>query len=80
MIKPNVLTHVIEGFVIQEANEPFPVTRQRYTDDADEAPGESLRNNYYYWIILLVMRRVEFEFDAVTGLLVDAFLVFTKNL
>lgn len=41
MIKPNVLTHVIEGFVIQEANEPFPVTRQRYTDDADEAPGES---------------------------------------
>lgn len=25
VIKPNVLTHVIEGFVIQEAPEPFPV-------------------------------------------------------
>lgn len=30
MVKPQVLTHVIEGFVIQESNEPFPVTRQRY--------------------------------------------------
>ncbi|CAD7077571.1 unnamed protein product [Hermetia illucens] len=32
MIKPNVLTHVIEGFVIQESNEPFAVTRQRYAE------------------------------------------------
>jgi len=24
-VRPRVLTHVIEGFVIQEANEPFPV-------------------------------------------------------
>ncbi|KAH8342939.1 hypothetical protein KR059_001920, partial [Drosophila kikkawai] len=40
MIKPNVLTHVIDGFIIQEANEPFPVTRQRYADKdvADEPP------------------------------------------
>ncbi|XP_017477117.1 PREDICTED: polyhomeotic-proximal chromatin protein-like [Rhagoletis zephyria] len=39
MIKPNVLTHVIDGFIIQEANEPFPVTRQRYADkDADDEP------------------------------------------
>ncbi|XP_016995652.2 polyhomeotic-proximal chromatin protein isoform X1 [Drosophila takahashii] len=40
MIKPNVLTHVIDGFIIQEANEPFPVTRQRYADKdvSDEPP------------------------------------------
>ena len=24
-VRPRILTHVIEGFVIQEANEPFPV-------------------------------------------------------
>ncbi len=41
MVKPNVLTHVIGDFVIQEANEPFPLTRQRYPDDAaDEPPSE----------------------------------------
>nr|XP_044252062.1 polyhomeotic-proximal chromatin protein-like [Drosophila takahashii] len=40
MIKPSVLTHVIDGFIIQEANEPFPVTRQRYADKdvSDEPP------------------------------------------
>ncbi|KAH8373874.1 hypothetical protein KR200_011331 [Drosophila serrata] len=40
MIKPNVLTHVIDGFIIQKANEPFSVTRQRYADKdvADEPP------------------------------------------
>ncbi|KAK6634974.1 hypothetical protein RUM44_000223 [Polyplax serrata] len=27
MVKPQVLTHVIEGFVIQESSEPFPVNR-----------------------------------------------------
>ncbi|XP_047483113.1 polyhomeotic-like protein 2 [Penaeus chinensis] len=27
MVKPQVLTHVIEGFVIHEASEPFPVSR-----------------------------------------------------
>ncbi|XP_059618853.1 polyhomeotic-proximal chromatin protein-like isoform X2 [Phlebotomus argentipes] len=38
-VKPQVLTHVIEGFVIQEANEPFAVTRQRYPErDATEEP------------------------------------------
>uniref|UniRef100_A0A1A9VEK5 SAM domain-containing protein n=1 Tax=Glossina austeni TaxID=7395 RepID=A0A1A9VEK5_GLOAU len=44
MIKPNVLTHVIDGFIIQEANEPFPVTRQRYTDreSSDEPPKKKL--------------------------------------
>lgn len=35
MVKPQVLTHVIEGFVIQEANEAFPVTRQRYSERGD---------------------------------------------
>ncbi|KAH8360740.1 hypothetical protein KR084_001610, partial [Drosophila pseudotakahashii] len=42
MIKPSVLTHVIDGFIIQEANEPFPVTRQRYADKdvSDEPPSE----------------------------------------
>lgn len=43
MIKPNVLTHVIEGFVIQEASEPFPlVSRQLYSDkeNSDEPPSE----------------------------------------
>lgn len=24
--KPKILTHVIEGFIIQEASEPFPVS------------------------------------------------------
>lgn len=40
MIKPNVLTHVIGGYIIQEANEPFAVTRQRYPDKdtCDEPP------------------------------------------
>lgn len=27
MVKPQVLTHVIEDFVIQESSEPFPITR-----------------------------------------------------
>lgn len=41
MVKPmdnNVLTHVIEGFVIQESNEPFPVTRQRYSEKENDEP------------------------------------------
>ncbi|KAJ6636543.1 Polyhomeotic-proximal chromatin protein [Pseudolycoriella hygida] len=38
MVKPNVLTHVIGDYVIQEANEPFPLTRQRYPDDAADEP------------------------------------------
>lgn len=47
MVKPQVLTHVIEDFVIQESSEPFPVTRNsllgdlkpaQSTNDADEPP------------------------------------------
>lgn len=37
-VKPNVLTHVIEGFAIQESNEPFPVTRQRYSEKENDEP------------------------------------------
>uniref|UniRef100_A0A182QGN5 SAM domain-containing protein n=1 Tax=Anopheles farauti TaxID=69004 RepID=A0A182QGN5_9DIPT len=45
-IKPNVLTHVIEGYVIQEANEPFAVQRQRYPerDSSDEPPKKRSTN------------------------------------
>lgn len=39
-VKPNVLTHVIGGHVIQEGTEPFPVTRQRYSDDSGEPPSK----------------------------------------
>lgn len=28
VVKPNILTHLIEGFVIQEGAEPFPVSTQ----------------------------------------------------
>lgn len=38
MVKPNVLTHVIEGYVIQESSEPFPVTRQRYSEKENDEP------------------------------------------
>lgn len=48
MIKPNVLQHVIDGHVIQEGTEPFPVTRQRlhgtFSEDSDEPPAKRNRN------------------------------------
>lgn len=37
MIKPNVLTHVIDGHVIQEGTQPFPVTTKRLSDDLEDA-------------------------------------------
>lgn len=42
MVKPQVLTHVIEGFVFQESDEAFPVNRQRYPerDISDEPPSK----------------------------------------
>lgn len=50
MVKPQVLTHVIEDFVIHESSEPFPVTRGLLSDlktsynamerDPDEPPSE----------------------------------------
>ncbi|XP_017774341.1 PREDICTED: polyhomeotic-proximal chromatin protein-like isoform X3 [Nicrophorus vespilloides] len=33
MVKPQVLTHVIEDFVIQESSEPFPITRSSLLGD-----------------------------------------------
>lgn len=33
LVKPQVLTHVIEGFVIHEADQPFPVNRSCTTTD-----------------------------------------------
>lgn len=33
MVKPQVLTHVIEDFVIQESSEPFPITRNSLLGD-----------------------------------------------
>lgn len=41
MVKPQVLTHVIEGFVIQEASEPFPLGRG---SDTDEPPSKLSQN------------------------------------
>lgn len=40
LVKPNILQHVINGHVIQEASEPFPVTRQRYSEESDEPPSK----------------------------------------
>ncbi|PNF27582.1 hypothetical protein B7P43_G02268 [Cryptotermes secundus] len=37
MVKPQVLTHVIEGFVIQEASEPFAVNRSSLLNDLVQA-------------------------------------------
>lgn len=36
----NVLQHVISGHIIQEGIEPFPISRQRYSDDSDEPPSK----------------------------------------
>lgn len=32
VVKPNILTHLIEGFVIHEGAEPFPVSVQNWFD------------------------------------------------
>lgn len=54
MVKPNVLTHVIGDYVIQEANEPFPLTRQRYPDDAaDEPPSKCF---FYFHLFGIAIR------------------------
>ncbi|KAG8224480.1 hypothetical protein J437_LFUL003203 [Ladona fulva] len=42
LVKPQVLTHVIEGFVIQEASEPFAVNRSSLLS---EMPQPSLKPN-----------------------------------
>lgn len=41
MVKPQVLTHVIEDFVIQESSEPFPVVRNTLLSDLKPAPSSA---------------------------------------
>lgn len=38
LIHPQVLTHVIEDFVIQESSEPFPITRSSLLSDMKSSP------------------------------------------
>ncbi|XP_043098780.1 polyhomeotic-like protein 2b isoform X2 [Puntigrus tetrazona] len=42
IVKPHVLTHVIEGFVIQEGAEPFPVERPPAQADSPKKPDTQL--------------------------------------
>ncbi|XP_068084358.1 polyhomeotic-proximal chromatin protein [Anabrus simplex] len=42
MVKPQVLTHVIDGFVIQEASEPFPVTRSSLLSDLSPVKNNNI--------------------------------------
>ncbi|XP_056316428.1 polyhomeotic-like protein 2b isoform X2 [Danio aesculapii] len=42
IVKPHVLTHVIEGFVIQEGAEPFPVERPPVAADSPKKPDTQL--------------------------------------
>ncbi|XP_059426534.1 polyhomeotic-like protein 2b isoform X3 [Carassius carassius] len=42
IVKPHVLTHVIEGFVIQEGAEPFPVERPTVQADSPKKPDTQL--------------------------------------
>lgn len=37
MIKPNVLTHILEGHMVHEATEPFPMSTKRLPDDVEDA-------------------------------------------
>ncbi|CAL1270166.1 unnamed protein product [Larinioides sclopetarius] len=46
IVKPHVLTHVIEGFVIQEGSEPFPVTLPSYSIPAKEEVVEKSMEPY----------------------------------
>lgn len=58
MVKPQVLTHVIEDFVIQESSEPFPVTKgallgefkaaQTIDKDSDEPPSELIETLFCF--------------------------------
>ncbi|XP_062329623.1 LOW QUALITY PROTEIN: polyhomeotic-like protein 2b [Osmerus eperlanus] len=55
IVKPQVLTHVIEGFVIQEGAEPFPIERfpllvdspkkDQLSSDPDKTPGSNPDNS-----------------------------------
>ncbi|XP_053306308.1 polyhomeotic-like protein 1 isoform X2 [Spea bombifrons] len=39
IVKPQILTHIIEGFVIQEGAEPFPVASPQMLKDPDKLPA-----------------------------------------
>ncbi|CAG5081730.1 Similar to ph-p: Polyhomeotic-proximal chromatin protein (Drosophila melanogaster) [Cotesia congregata] len=45
LVKPQVLTHVIEGFVIQEASEPFAVNRSTLNGSVTQESNLLNRNN-----------------------------------
>ena len=45
MVKPQVLTHVIEGFVIQEASEPFAVNRTSLNNAVNQDSSNILNRN-----------------------------------
>ena len=52
VVKPQVLTHVIDGFVIQESSEPFPVNRgcmdgllKKLNEDGEPPMKKSLLGN-----------------------------------
>ncbi|XP_034947766.1 polyhomeotic-proximal chromatin protein-like isoform X3 [Chelonus insularis] len=45
LVKPQVLTHVIEGFVIQEASEPFVVNRPTLNGSLNQESGVLNKNN-----------------------------------
>lgn len=55
-MKPNVLTHVIEGFVIQESQEPFPVNRQRYSDRDENDDEPPSKFNFYESFNIILMK------------------------
>ncbi|XP_054461496.1 polyhomeotic-like protein 1 [Anoplopoma fimbria] len=45
VVKPNVLTHLIEGFVIQEGAEPFPVCGSVKDSTGEDLTNDSLDTN-----------------------------------
>lgn len=59
LVKPQVLTHVIEGFVIHESDQPFPVNRSCTTTDLSSIQNkENIKmddeppSNNYIFIVL----------------------------
>ncbi|XP_066547670.1 polyhomeotic-like protein 2 isoform X3 [Amia ocellicauda] len=44
IVKPQILTHVIEGFVIQEGAEPFPKQKQQLQSDPEKTPQSNPPN------------------------------------
>lgn len=60
MVKPQVLTHVIEDFVIQESSEPFPVHRSslgdlKPTQSSNEKDSEEPPREYFFNAIFILV-------------------------